>query len=53
MRRALVAAVTALFLIAPVSAAFAGPGDGVIQPVRCQIGDRTGVYVGGKCSGPY
>ena len=50
MRRMFVAAFTAVVVVVPVAAAAANP---IIQPLRCRIGDMTGVYVGGKCSGPY
>ncbi|MFN2587075.1 MAG: hypothetical protein ABR613_02995 [Actinomycetota bacterium] len=51
MRRAFVAVLTAVIVGAPPAAV--ASADPIIQPVRCKIGDATGVYVGGKCSGPY
>jgi hypothetical protein len=50
MRKAFVAVLAAVVVMVPAGAAWADP---IIQPVRCKIGDMTGVYVGGKCSGPY
>lgn len=50
MRKTFVAVFTAVLVAAPVAAASADP---VIQPLRCRIGDMTGIYVGGKCTGPY
>ncbi len=50
MRKIFVAVLTAVIVGAPLTAASADP---VIQPLRCRIGDMTGVYVGGKCTGPY
>lgn len=50
MRKVLVGLFTAAIVAAPLTAASADP---IIQPVRCKVGDMTGVYVGGKCSGPY
>jgi hypothetical protein len=51
MRKSIVAALAAVILLVPIGAAAADP---VIQPVRCWLGDRTGVYVGGKCNtGPW
>ena len=51
MRKAVTAIVTAVIVGAPL--ATAASADPIIQPIRCRIGDMTGVYVGGKCSGPY
>jgi hypothetical protein len=57
MRKTLVALVSAVLTVGPLATlASAGPDDPppVIQPLHCQIGDRTGVYVGPKCNGgPY
>jgi hypothetical protein len=50
MRKLLVAVFTAALVGGPIAAASADP---IIQPVRCRVGDATGIYVGGKCSGPY
>jgi hypothetical protein len=50
MRRLFVTAVTALIVAAPPTAASADP---IIQPLRCRIGDMTGIYVGGKCTYTY
>jgi hypothetical protein len=50
VRKIFVAVLTAVIVGAPLTAASADP---VIQPLRCRIGDMTGVYVGGKCTGPY
>ena len=50
MRKTLVAAIVTALLAVPLGAAQADP---IIQPLRCRIGDMTGVYVGGKCIGPY
>lgn len=51
MRKLIVTLVMAAFMAGPLTA-IAG-ADPVIQPLRCQIGDKTGIYVGGKCTGPY
>ncbi|HEX2294123.1 MAG TPA: hypothetical protein VHN37_02315 [Actinomycetota bacterium] len=50
MRKVLVAVFTAVIVGAPLAAASADP---IIQPLRCRIGDMTGVYVGGKCTYTY
>ncbi|MDQ3957130.1 MAG: hypothetical protein M3273_02290 [Actinomycetota bacterium] len=51
MRKILIGIFTAALVGAPLAAS--ASADPVIQPIRCMIGDRTGIYVGGKCSGPY
>ena len=49
--RTVISLVAAALIAGPLAAA--ASADPVIQPLRCRIGDKTGVYVGGKCSGPY
>jgi hypothetical protein len=51
VRKIFVTMIAAAIVGGPLAAA--ASADPVIQPVRCKIGDMTGVYVGGKCSGPY
>ena len=51
MRKAVMAILAAAIVGGPLAAA--ASADPIIQPIRCRIGDMTGVYVGGKCSGPY
>lgn len=50
MRKVLVALSAAVIVGAPLTAASADP---IIQPLRCKVGDMTGIYVGGKCTYPY
>lgn len=50
MRKVFVAVFTAALVGAPLASA--ASADPIIQPVRCKIGDMTGIYVGGKCTYP-
>lgn len=52
MRKAFVAVLAAVIVGAPM-AAVASADEPFIQPIRCKIGDRTGIYIGGKCPPPY
>ncbi|HEV2757522.1 MAG TPA: hypothetical protein VG318_17295 [Actinomycetota bacterium] len=52
MRKAFVAVLTAVIVGAPLATA-ASADEPFIQPIRCRIGDETGIYVGGKCPPPY
>lgn len=52
MRKTFVAVLTAVIVGAPLATA-ASADEPFIQPIRCRIGDETGIYVGGKCPPPY